>query len=98
MIVQIEREHAHEARQRFHPGHHEGGGGEHDFPLAQSVPVDLGLGEVRDEVVGGLLPPHRDLGGDEVAQLLEGGDVLGIAALDRLVGRHRQDDLRRISA
>src|SRR5216684_2305758 len=44
MIVQIEREHAHEARKRFHPRHH------------------------------------------------EGGDVLGVAALDRLVGRHRQDD------
>src|SRR6266851_4179775 len=92
MIVQIEREHAHEARKRFHPRHHEGGSGEHDFPLAQAVAVDLGLGEVGDEIVGGMLSPHRDLAGDEVAQLVEGGDVLGVAALDRLVGRHRQDD------
>jgi hypothetical protein len=52
IVVQIEREHAHEARERFHAGHHEGRRGEHDFALGQSVAVDLSLGEVRDQIVG----------------------------------------------
>ena len=36
---------------------------------------------------------RRHLGGEKVAQLLEGGDVLGGAALDGLVGRDREDHL-----
>ena len=59
----------------------------------QPVAVDLGLGEMGDEIVGRVAPPHRHLGGEEVAELLEGGDVLRVAALHRFVGRDREDDL-----
>src|SRR5215831_7855265 len=93
MIVQIEREHAHEARERFHSCHDEGRRREHDLALAQSVAVDLGFGEMGDEVVGRLRAAQSHLGGEEVAELLEGGDVLRVAALHGLVGRDRENDL-----
>src|SRR6195256_5090721 len=92
-IMQIEREHAHEARQRLDTSHDEGRGGEHDLAFAQSIAVDLGLGEMGDQVVGRTLAPLRDLGGEEVAELLKGGNVLGIAPLHRLIGRDRENDL-----
>ncbi len=93
MVVQIEREHAHEARQRLDARHDEGRGREHDLALAQPVAVDFGFGEVGDQVVGRLGAPCRDFRGEKVAEFLEGGDVLGRAALHALVGRHREDDL-----
>ena len=93
MIVQVEREHAHEARERFHSRHHERRGSEHDFALGKPVAVDLGFGQMRDEVVGRVLPPQRDFRREEIAQFLEGGDVLRVATFDGLVGRDREDDL-----
>src|SRR5262245_59496781 len=75
MIVQIEREHAHEARERFHSCHDEGRRREHDLALAQSVAVDLGFGEMGDEVLGRARAAQSHLGGEEVAELLEGGDM-----------------------
>src|SRR5215468_11023371 len=46
-----------------------------------------------DEVVGRLRAPHGHLGGEEVAELLEGGDLLRVAALHGLVDRDRENDL-----
>ena len=91
--MQVEREHAHEARQRFDAGHHEGRGRQHDLAFAQPVAVDLGFGEMGDEVVLRTGAARGHFGGEEVAQLLEGRDVLGGAALDGLVGRDREDHL-----
>ncbi len=59
----------------------------------EPVAVDLGFGKMGDEVVGRAGPARGHFGGEKVAQLLEGGDVLGIAAFDRFVGRDREDDL-----
>src|SRR5262249_34621541 len=55
--------------------------------------VDFGFGEMGDEVVGRLRAPHGHLGGEEVAELLEGGDVLRVAAFHGLVGGDRENDL-----
>src|SRR5262249_30300306 len=46
-----------------------------------------------NEVVGRLRAAHRHLGGEEIAELLEGGDGLRVAAFHRLVGRNRENDL-----
>src|SRR5262252_6349240 len=46
-----------------------------------------------DKVVGRVRAPHSHLGGEEVAELLEGGDVLGVAAFHGLVGGNRENDL-----
>src|SRR6516162_5859600 len=48
---------------------------------------------MRSEVVGRLRAAHRHLGGEEVAELLEGGDVLRVAAFHGLVGGDRENDL-----
>ncbi len=93
MVVQVERQHAHEARERLDAGHDKGRRREHDLALAQAVAVDLRLGQVGDEIVARARTPRRHFRGDEVAKLLEGCDLLGVAAFDRLVGRDRQDDL-----
>src|SRR5260370_24579615 len=46
-----------------------------------------------DEVVGRGRAPHSHLGGEEVAEFLEGGDVLWVAAFHGLVGGARENDL-----
>src|SRR5438270_7090726 len=48
---------------------------------------------MRDEVVGWIFSPRRDLRREEIAQLLERGNMLRIAALHRLVGRDCENDL-----
>ena len=61
---------------------------QHDLALRQPVAVDLGFGEVRDQVVGRIGPSCRHFGCQEVAQVLERGDMLRRAAL-RLLCRSR---------
>jgi len=93
IIVQIERKHAHEARERFHSCHDEGCRRKHDLALAQPVTIDLGFGEMSDEIVCRFRAARGHLGGQEGAELLKSGDVLGGASLDRFVGRNGQDNL-----
>ena len=77
----------------FHARHDEGRRGQHDFALGQPVAVDFGFGKVRDQVVGRIGSPRRDLRCQEIAQILEGGDVLRRSPFCSLVGRDREDDL-----
>src|SRR5262249_29873638 len=49
--------------------------------------------EMGDEVVGRVRAADSHLGGEEVAELLEGGDVLRVTAFHRLVGGDREYDL-----
>ncbi len=93
IVVQVEREHAHEARQRFHAGHDERRRRHDDFTLAQPVAVDLGFGQMGDEIVGRVGAALRHFGAQEVAQFLERGDVLGGATFDGFVGRDCEDHL-----
>src|SRR5437879_11840231 len=46
-----------------------------------------------DEVVGRGRAPHSHLGGEEVAEFLEGGDVPWVAPFHGLVGGDRENDL-----
>ena len=62
-------------------------------PAMTKVAVDFGFGEMGDEVVGRVRAPHGHLGGKEVAEFLEGGDVLRVAAFHGLVGGNRENDL-----
>src|SRR5437870_13885569 len=65
----------------------------HDLALAQPVTIDLGFGEMSDEIVCRFRAARGHLGGQEGAELLKSGDVLGGASLDRFVGRNGQDNL-----
>lgn len=92
-IGEVEREDAHEARQRLDAGDDEHRRGQHHLAVGQAVAVDLGLGELGDDVVGRRLAALGDLVGDERAEVAEGGVELCVAAAPRLVGRDRQHDL-----
>ena len=59
----------------------------------EPVAVDLGFGEVRDQIVGRLGSSRRHLRGEKVAQLLESGNVLRCPPFRRLIGRNREDHL-----
>ncbi len=93
IVVKIEGENAHEARQRFHARHDEGRRGQHDLALRKPVAVDFGFGKMRDQVVGRMASPRRYFRRQEIAQFLEGGDVLRRSPFGSLVGRDREDNL-----
>src|SRR5262249_5168963 len=76
-----------------YPSHDDGCRLMHDLSLAQAVAEDLGFGEMRDEIVCRFRAARGHLGGEERAEFLEGGAVLGGGSFYRFVGRHRQDDL-----
>ena len=93
IIVQIEREHRHEARQGFDARHDEGRRCQHDLAIAQAVAVDLRRGERGDEIVARLGAPALDLLGDESRNIGEGGDLLIVATALLLVGGNRKHNL-----
>ena len=89
-IGEIEREHAHEAAQRFDAGHDQRGRGQQHLALVEPVAVNLGMGEMRDQVVHGVLAPDLDDLRRVIAHPFKRRDMLApLGAGDRIVLHHQ---------